>query len=81
MRRRLEAAVEHWVEVGPLTPEQTARRIRDDGVDLLIDLKGYTQDHRFQTLAYRPAPLQVAWLGFPATTGADCVDYFVGDPG
>jgi len=80
MRRRLEAAVEHWVEVGPLTPEQTARRIRDDGVDLLIDLKGYTQDHRFQTLAYRPAPLQVAWLGFPATTGADCVDYFVGDP-
>ena len=80
MRRRLQAAVEHWVEVGPLTPEQTARRIRDDGVDLLIDLKGYTQDHRFQTLAYRPAPLQVAWLGFPATTGADCVDYFVGDP-
>jgi predicted O-linked N-acetylglucosamine transferase (SPINDLY family) len=80
IRRRLQAAVEHWVEVGPLDAEATARRIRADGVDLLVDLKGYTQDHRFQTLACRAAPLQASWLGFPATTGAPWIDYFIGDP-
>lgn len=80
MRRRLVAAVEHWVEAGPLSAQDTARRIRADGVDLLVDLKGYTQDHRFQTMAYRAAPLQASWLGFPATTGAACIDYFIGDP-
>jgi predicted O-linked N-acetylglucosamine transferase (SPINDLY family) len=80
IRARLERAVEHFVDVRMLNAEQTARRVRDDGIDILIDLKGYTQNHRVRTLAYRPAPLQVTWLGFPGTTGADFVDYFIGDP-
>ena len=80
MRARLEGAVEHFVDVRPLSAEETARRVRTDQIDILVDLKGYTQHHRFRTMAYRSAPIQVSWLGFPGPTGADCIDYFIGDP-
>lgn len=80
MRARLSRAGEHWIDCTAMSPEAIARRVREDGIDILVDLKGYTQDHRFRTMAYRAAPLQVSWLGFPATTGAPCIDYFIGDP-
>lgn len=80
VRDRLKRAADHWVELGAATPRQIAERMRADGIDILIDLKGYTQGHRLQTLAFRPAPLQMSWLGFPGTTGAPFVDYFIGDP-
>src|SRR5690606_155766 len=54
-------------------------RMRADGVDILVDLKGHTRGSRFGILAHRPAPLQVAWLGFPGTCGAPYVDYVIGD--
>jgi predicted O-linked N-acetylglucosamine transferase (SPINDLY family) len=57
-----------------------AQRIRDDEVDILVDLKGYTQHSRPQVFAQRPAPVQVSYLGFPGTTGADYMDYVIGDP-
>lgn len=79
MRSRLQRAGEHWVDVAALGPEAMAKRVREDGIDILVDLKGYTQDHRFRTMAYRAAPLQVSWLGFPGTTGAPYIDYFIGD--
>lgn len=79
MRARLQQAGEHWVDVSALSPEAIAKRVRSDGIDILVDLKGYTQDHRFRTMAYKAAPLQVSWLGFPGTTGAPCIDYFIGD--
>ncbi|WP_295645206.1 tetratricopeptide repeat protein [uncultured Methylibium sp.] len=79
VRQRLQRAACHWVELGAATPRQIAERMRADGIDILIDLKGYTQGHRLQTLALRPAPLQMSWLGFPGTTGAAFVDYFIGD--
>jgi len=57
-----------------------ARRVRELGIDILVDLKGATYDAPLPVLAARPAPLQVTWLGFPGTTGAPYIDYLIGDP-
>ncbi len=80
MRRRLEAAVEHFVDVQHESARTTAERIRADGIDLLIDLKGYTLNARPEVLAFRPAPIQVNYLGYPGTMGAPFIDYIVTDP-
>jgi predicted O-linked N-acetylglucosamine transferase (SPINDLY family) len=79
MRHRIERASEHFVDVCGLKDQAVAERIRADHIDLLIDLKGYTKDNRLAIFAWRPARVQTAFLGFPGTTGADFVDYIVGD--
>ncbi len=56
-----------------------ASHIRRDKVDILVDLNGHTHGNRLQICALRPAPLQVTWLGFPGTTGADYIDYILTD--
>ena len=80
LRRRLRAGSEHFEELSGKTFEAMARRIRELRIDLLVDLKGATQDTVMPVLAQRPAPLQVTWLGFPGTTGAPFIDYLIGDP-
>lgn len=79
MRRRVVAAFDHFVEVGHLSAVEAARRIRADGIDILVDLKGYTLGCRTEILALRPAPVQVSFLGYPGTMGADFMDYIIGD--
>ncbi|KAI5916296.1 tetratricopeptide repeat protein [Thauera sp. 2A1] len=80
MCRRIRGAFDVFVDVGELDLKQTAQRIFDDEIDILVDLKGWTQDARLGVLAYRPAPIQVSWLGFPGTLGdARLVDYIIGD--
>ncbi|MFG1422365.1 O-linked N-acetylglucosamine transferase, SPINDLY family protein [Roseixanthobacter liquoris] len=79
MRRRLVDAFDHFVEVGDLSNAEAARRIRADGIDILVDLKGYTFGCRTEILALRPAPVQVNFLGYPGTMGAPFMDYIVGD--
>ena len=79
IRSRLVAAFDHFVEVRAMSHEAAIRRIRDDGIDILVDLKGYTQDARTEIMAGRPAPIQVAYLGYPGTMGADCIDYMIAD--
>ncbi len=79
MRRRLVEAFDHFVEVGDLSNEDAARRIRADGIDILVDLKGYTFGCRTEILALRPAPVQVNYLGYPGTMGAPFIDYIIGD--
>jgi predicted O-linked N-acetylglucosamine transferase (SPINDLY family) len=77
--RRVRAACEHFVDVNEIGNAAVARRIREDGIDILIDLKGHTRDSRMHLMAYRPAPVQACYLGYPATTGASFIDYFIGD--
>ncbi len=79
MRRRVEAAFERFVDVKPLGDDQIADRIRTLEIDILIDLKGYTQDARTGVLAKRPAPIQANYLGFPGTIGAGFIDYIIAD--
>jgi predicted O-linked N-acetylglucosamine transferase (SPINDLY family) len=76
---RLVAASDHFVDIDALSDRDAAQRIRRDGIDILVDLKGYTRGGRPGLFAWRPAAVQVAYLGFPGTTGASCIDYIVGD--
>ena len=80
MSRRVRDACDRFVDVNTLSNEAVARLMRDDGIDIAIDLKGHTRNSRFELLAWRPAPVQVAFLGYPATTGSDFIDYMIGDP-
>lgn len=79
MRVRVEAAIEHFVDVKALSSRDIAQRIADDQIDVLIDLKGHTSGNRLEVMAYRPAPVQVTFLGFPGTTGGAFIDYIIGD--
>lgn len=78
-RSRLQRAVPEWIFVGEMSDLEAAQRIRADGIDIAIDLKGWTQGYRAGILAHRPAPLQMQWLGFPGTMGAPWIDYIIAD--
>jgi predicted O-linked N-acetylglucosamine transferase (SPINDLY family) len=79
MRRRLTMAFDEFVDMQTMSFSDSAQRIERDGIDILIDLKGYTQNTRSDILAFRPAPVQVNFLGYPGTMGADFIDYLVTD--
>jgi predicted O-linked N-acetylglucosamine transferase (SPINDLY family) len=79
MRRRLEQAFDRFVDIRPLSHAQAAQRIHADAIDILIDLKGHTLNARTAIMAARPAPVQVNYLGYPGTMGADFIDYIVVD--
>jgi predicted O-linked N-acetylglucosamine transferase (SPINDLY family) len=70
MQARLKAACEHWIAARSLSDAAIALRCREQGVDIAVDLKGYTQDARPGILVHRAAPVQVSWLGYPGTLGA-----------
>lgn len=79
LRRRVVQTFDHFVDINRMSHQEAARRIRADGIDILVDLKGYTRNPRTQILAYRPAPIQVNYLGYPATMGAGFIDYILAD--
>lgn len=78
-RRRIRAEVERFVDLAALSDRDAAARIHADGIDVLVDLKGYTREARTGILAWRPAPVQVAWLGYPGSMGAPFIDYALVD--
>ena len=80
MRDRVKAAFDRFVEIRTMSDEDAAKLIHEDGIDILVDLKGYTQDGRSAILAYEPAPVQVNYLGYPGSMGCDFIDYIIGDP-
>jgi predicted O-linked N-acetylglucosamine transferase (SPINDLY family) len=79
MRARLTRAFDQFVDVGKLSHRDAAKRIHQDKIDILIDLKGYTHGSRPMIPAFRPAPVQVSYLGFPATMGTNFIDYILVD--
>lgn len=78
-RKRLEQAFDRFADVQQLSLMDTAKKIHADGIDILVDLTGFTQSTRSGLLALRPAPIQVNWLGFPGTMGQDLFDYILSD--
>ena len=80
VRTRIRRACEHFVDLHSLSNREAVARIRADGIDVLVDLTGPTSGSRLEILTQRPAPVQVSFLGWPGTTGADFIDYVVGDP-
>jgi predicted O-linked N-acetylglucosamine transferase (SPINDLY family) len=79
MRQRLVDAFEHFHDVTEWSDERVAQHIREQEIDIAIDLKGYTNQNRMRIFALRPAPIQVNYLGYPGTIGADYINYLVGD--
>lgn len=79
-RSRVENACEVFRNVRSLSDEEIANQIVADEIDILVDLKGYTTDTRLGVQAFRPAPVIVSWLGYPATLGHErLADYIIGD--
>jgi predicted O-linked N-acetylglucosamine transferase (SPINDLY family) len=80
MSERLKPTFEHFVPVHGRDDGDVARLMRDMEIDIAVDLMGYTEGSRTRIFAHRPAPLQVAHLGFPGTIGASYIDYIIADP-
>ncbi|WP_281806452.1 UDP-N-acetylglucosamine-peptide N-acetylglucosaminyltransferase [Methylocystis echinoides] len=79
MRARLRRAFDRFNDIRHLTDEEAAKAINDDGIDILVDLKGFTEGTRTSILALRPAPIQVNYLGYPGTLGSELCDYIITD--
>jgi protein O-GlcNAc transferase len=78
-RKKLIDYSDAFIDVSKLSDYEVAQEIYKAGIDILVDLKGHTQDSRLGICAYRPAPVQVTYLGFPGTSGADFFDYVLTD--
>ena len=76
---RLRALSDRWRSTVGVGDGDVARQIRDDRIDILIDLAGHTANSRLRVFALKPAPVQVTWIGFLGTTGLSAIDYIVGD--
>jgi protein O-GlcNAc transferase len=81
LNERLHRVIPHWHDAAPgrLPDAAFARLIREDGIDILIDLAGHTAHNRLPVFAWKPAPVQVTWLGYFATTGLVAMDYILAD--
>jgi predicted O-linked N-acetylglucosamine transferase (SPINDLY family) len=79
MRSRLVRSFDQFHDVRLKTNRDVAKLMSELQVDIAIDLKGYTQDARPEILAYRPAPIQISYLGYPGTMGASFIDYVIVD--
>jgi predicted O-linked N-acetylglucosamine transferase (SPINDLY family) len=79
-RMRIRNAVDKFHDMVAMDDFSAIELIKKDGIDILVDLKGYTLDHRLSIAAQRPAPIQIHYLGFPGTLGANFIDYFISDP-
>jgi predicted O-linked N-acetylglucosamine transferase (SPINDLY family) len=81
---RIQALIRSQVKEFRVVREKSNRAfaelIRDDEIDILFELNGFTRDTKLKVLAYKPAPVQIYWLGYPFTTGIDEIDYILLDP-
>ena len=79
MRQRLKASFEHFIDAKTYADDQLAKLIKELEIDILVDLMGFTDGARTNVLARRPAPIQVNYLGYPGTMGAQYIDYIIAD--
>ncbi|HEY9843029.1 MAG TPA: tetratricopeptide repeat protein, partial [Candidatus Obscuribacterales bacterium] len=77
--RRLQAHADHWREIQTLDTRAVAALIRQDRIDILVDLDGHTAHNRLEVFALKPAPVQVSYVGYPNTTGLGTMDYRITD--
>jgi len=79
MTDKFRSLADHWRDIQNLSHAQLAQQIRADQIDLLIDMTGQTPRHRLQAFAEHPAPVQITYGGYPATTGLSAMDYRITD--
>lgn len=78
---QLRVLVPHWLDILEMSDEDLCKQIREDQIDILVDLSGFTQGHRLGVFARRAAPVQVTWLGYMSTLGMKAMDYRLVDRG
>lgn len=78
--QHLRGLADEWRDIATLADDEAARLIRNDGIDMLIDLSGHTSGNRLLLFARRPAPIQMTWLGYWGGTGMAAMDYRITDP-
>ena len=71
--------VDQWVPTQGFTDWEMAQKIRELGIDVLVDVAGHTKGNRLGVFAYKPTPISLSWLGFGYTTGLSAIDYFLTD--
>jgi len=76
---RIKPKFSKWTNIATLRAQTCAQQIHDDGIHILIDLAGHTANSRLAMFAWKPAPVQVSWLGYFASTGMTFLDYFIAD--
>jgi len=76
---KFQAVADHWRAVAGSSPDDLAQLIYNDKIDILIDLSGHTKGNYLPVFLAKPAPLQMAWIGYTFSTGLDDVDYFITD--
>jgi predicted O-linked N-acetylglucosamine transferase (SPINDLY family) len=76
---RFKQAADRWRDVKSMDDHEAAEQIRDDGIDILVEMNGHTSGHRLSLFALKPAPVQISWLGYPNTTGVPEIDYRLSD--
>ena len=77
--QRIQSACAHWRVIADQSDEVVAKQIREDGIDILVDLAGHTPQNRLLVFARKPAPVQATWIGYPNTTGLTTMDYRITD--
>jgi predicted O-linked N-acetylglucosamine transferase (SPINDLY family) len=76
---RIKNTADHWTSIVGKNNMEAAELIKEDKIDILVDLAGHTGNNRLMVFAYKPAPIQVTWLGYPNTTGIQAIDYRLTD--
>lgn len=76
---RLRPHFSAWHDISKLTDEAAAQKVHDDGIHILVDLAGHTAQNRLSMFAWKPAPVQVSWLGYAASTGVAAIDWVLVD--
>jgi predicted O-linked N-acetylglucosamine transferase (SPINDLY family) len=77
---RLRSHADAWRHISGLDHEQVARLIRQDGIDILVDLTMHMARNRLLVFARKPAPVRACWLAYPGTSGLSVIDYCITDP-
>lgn len=80
VQRRIASAVDRFVHDSSLSDRDAAQLIAADGLDLLFELGGSTDQNKIRTMAWRPAPRQASWLGYPHSAGLETIDRILTDP-
>ena len=77
--KRIQEHTDQWRNIVGMSDEEVTELIRKDKIDILVDLAGHTADNRILLFARKPAPIQVSWIGYLATTGLSTMDYKIAD--
>ena len=79
LTHKIKMLCDHWRPIVGRSDHAIADQVRQDGIDILVDLAGHTAENRLPVFAHKPAPVQITWLGYPGTTGMPVIDYRITD--